>query len=212
MFFSWCPESASTPCSIISPGLKSQRPQFPLALAAPPPGFTLMSASSSSSSSSLSWRYLTLPQAAAGFSVLLKKQPAGTRSYFDTFFFFVLQFWMSAVSTTMPIPSGAFMPVFILGKRILSCERSISRWASVQFVLTCVPSYLLSPRPIRSCFRSTRRGDHGHSVPERNSVWWDSLPHPAGRLRRHRLVCLCPSVTCTDTQIHITPRSIWLCF
>ncbi|CDQ67163.1 unnamed protein product [Oncorhynchus mykiss] len=25
------------------------------------------------------------------------------------------QFWMSAVSTTMPIPSGAFMPVFILG-------------------------------------------------------------------------------------------------
>lgn len=31
---------------------------------------------------------------------------------------FVWQFWMSAVSTTMPIPSGAFMPVFILGKRI----------------------------------------------------------------------------------------------
>lgn len=25
---------------------------------------------------------------------------------------------MSAVSTTMPIPSGAFMPVFILGERI----------------------------------------------------------------------------------------------
>ncbi|XP_041961829.1 chloride channel protein 1 [Alosa sapidissima] len=29
--------------------------------------------------------------------------------------FFVMKFWMSAVSTTMPIPSGAFMPVFILG-------------------------------------------------------------------------------------------------
>uniref|UniRef100_A0A8C9SY71 Chloride voltage-gated channel 1 n=1 Tax=Scleropages formosus TaxID=113540 RepID=A0A8C9SY71_SCLFO len=27
----------------------------------------------------------------------------------------MFQFWMSAVSTTMPIPSGAFMPVFILG-------------------------------------------------------------------------------------------------
>lgn len=40
-----------------------------------------------------------------------------SRSYFDPVF--VLQFWMSAVSTTMPIPSGAFMPVFILGKRIL---------------------------------------------------------------------------------------------
>ncbi|KAI1885810.1 hypothetical protein AGOR_G00207620 [Albula goreensis] len=29
--------------------------------------------------------------------------------------FFVMKFWMSAISTTMPIPSGAFMPVFILG-------------------------------------------------------------------------------------------------
>ncbi|KAM3614091.1 uncharacterized protein V6R79_010069 [Siganus canaliculatus] len=29
--------------------------------------------------------------------------------------FCVMKFWMSAVSTTMPIPSGAFMPVFILG-------------------------------------------------------------------------------------------------
>ncbi|XP_029359810.1 chloride channel protein 1 [Echeneis naucrates] len=28
--------------------------------------------------------------------------------------FFIMKFWMSAVSTTMPIPSGAFMPVFIL--------------------------------------------------------------------------------------------------
>lgn len=41
----------------------------------------------------------------------------GSQSYLDPVF--VLQFWMSAVSTTMPIPSGAFMPVFILGKRIL---------------------------------------------------------------------------------------------
>uniref|UniRef100_A0A3Q3GQY9 Chloride channel, voltage-sensitive 1a n=1 Tax=Kryptolebias marmoratus TaxID=37003 RepID=A0A3Q3GQY9_KRYMA len=30
------------------------------------------------------------------------------------FFLMKLQFWMSAVATTMPIPSGAFMPVFIL--------------------------------------------------------------------------------------------------
>ncbi|KAK7899279.1 hypothetical protein WMY93_020132 [Mugilogobius chulae] len=29
--------------------------------------------------------------------------------------FFIMKFWMSAVATTMPIPSGAFMPVFILG-------------------------------------------------------------------------------------------------
>ncbi|XP_023659535.2 chloride channel protein 1-like [Paramormyrops kingsleyae] len=29
--------------------------------------------------------------------------------------FFIMKFWMSAVSTTMPIPSGAFIPVFILG-------------------------------------------------------------------------------------------------
>uniref|UniRef100_A0A8C2G9M3 Chloride channel, voltage-sensitive 1a n=1 Tax=Cyprinus carpio TaxID=7962 RepID=A0A8C2G9M3_CYPCA len=29
--------------------------------------------------------------------------------------FLIMKFWMSAVSTTMPIPSGAFMPVFVLG-------------------------------------------------------------------------------------------------
>ncbi|XP_008279371.1 chloride channel protein 1 [Stegastes partitus] len=29
--------------------------------------------------------------------------------------FLLMKFWMSAVATTMPIPSGAFMPVFILG-------------------------------------------------------------------------------------------------
>ncbi|XP_028281660.1 chloride channel protein 1-like [Parambassis ranga] len=29
--------------------------------------------------------------------------------------FFLMKFWMSAVATTMPVPSGAFMPVFILG-------------------------------------------------------------------------------------------------
>lgn len=32
----------------------------------------------------------------------------------------VLQFWMSAVATTMPIPSGAFMPVFILGEQVIN--------------------------------------------------------------------------------------------
>ncbi|XP_061823849.1 chloride channel protein 1-like [Nerophis lumbriciformis] len=29
--------------------------------------------------------------------------------------FFLMKFWMSAVATAMPVPSGAFMPVFILG-------------------------------------------------------------------------------------------------
>ncbi|XP_078510334.1 chloride channel protein 1 [Lissotriton helveticus] len=29
--------------------------------------------------------------------------------------FFVMKFWMSVIATTMPIPCGAFMPVFILG-------------------------------------------------------------------------------------------------
>uniref|UniRef100_A0A668AND4 Chloride channel, voltage-sensitive 1a n=1 Tax=Myripristis murdjan TaxID=586833 RepID=A0A668AND4_9TELE len=32
--------------------------------------------------------------------------------------FFLMKFWMSAVATTMPIPSGAFMPVFILDQRV----------------------------------------------------------------------------------------------
>lgn len=26
------------------------------------------------------------------------------------------QFWMSAVATTMPVPCGAFMPVFLIGE------------------------------------------------------------------------------------------------
>uniref|UniRef100_A0A4W4EYP9 Chloride channel protein n=1 Tax=Electrophorus electricus TaxID=8005 RepID=A0A4W4EYP9_ELEEL len=29
--------------------------------------------------------------------------------------FLIMRFWMSAISTTMPVPSGAFMPVFVLG-------------------------------------------------------------------------------------------------
>ncbi|XP_063055965.1 chloride channel protein 1 [Engraulis encrasicolus] len=32
--------------------------------------------------------------------------------------FLFMKFWMSAVATTMPIPSGAFMPVFILGAAV----------------------------------------------------------------------------------------------
>ncbi|XP_027697085.1 chloride channel protein 1 [Vombatus ursinus] len=31
------------------------------------------------------------------------------------FFFFIMKFWMSIVATTMPIPCGGFMPVFVLG-------------------------------------------------------------------------------------------------
>uniref|UniRef100_A0A2K6K5P5 Chloride voltage-gated channel 1 n=1 Tax=Rhinopithecus bieti TaxID=61621 RepID=A0A2K6K5P5_RHIBE len=31
------------------------------------------------------------------------------------FLFFVMKFWMSIVATTMPIPCGGFMPVFVLG-------------------------------------------------------------------------------------------------
>lgn len=28
----------------------------------------------------------------------------------------MFQFWMSAVATTLPVPCGAFMPVFLIGK------------------------------------------------------------------------------------------------
>uniref|UniRef100_A0A8C4S555 Chloride channel protein n=1 Tax=Erpetoichthys calabaricus TaxID=27687 RepID=A0A8C4S555_ERPCA len=34
--------------------------------------------------------------------------------------FFVMKFWMSAVATTMPIPCGAFMPVFILEPELIA--------------------------------------------------------------------------------------------
>ncbi|KAL2084103.1 hypothetical protein ACEWY4_019621 [Coilia grayii] len=40
--------------------------------------------------------------------------------YLILLLFFVMKFWMSAVATTMPIPSGAFMPVFILGAAALT--------------------------------------------------------------------------------------------
>ncbi|XP_048882515.1 chloride channel protein 1 isoform X1 [Brienomyrus brachyistius] len=35
--------------------------------------------------------------------------------FFIIILFIVMKFWMSAVATTMPIPSGSFMPVFVLG-------------------------------------------------------------------------------------------------
>lgn len=28
------------------------------------------------------------------------------------------QFWMSALATTIPVPCGAFMPVFVIGKTL----------------------------------------------------------------------------------------------
>uniref|UniRef100_A0A672T8H7 Chloride voltage-gated channel 1 n=1 Tax=Sinocyclocheilus grahami TaxID=75366 RepID=A0A672T8H7_SINGR len=48
---------------------------------------------------------------------------------------FISQFWMSAVSTTMPIPSGAFMPVFVLGRSpvlILICLRIPLTYSGIQ--------------------------------------------------------------------------------
>uniref|UniRef100_A0A7N8WXL9 Chloride channel protein 2 n=1 Tax=Mastacembelus armatus TaxID=205130 RepID=A0A7N8WXL9_9TELE len=35
--------------------------------------------------------------------------------------FIVMKFWMSALATTMPVPCGAFMPVFVIGKKKNSC-------------------------------------------------------------------------------------------
>lgn len=33
----------------------------------------------------------------------------------------LFQFWMSAVATTMPVPCGAFMPVFLIGEQSSLC-------------------------------------------------------------------------------------------
>lgn len=32
-----------------------------------------------------------------------------------------LQFWMSALATTIPVPCGAFMPVFVIGESAAAC-------------------------------------------------------------------------------------------
>uniref|UniRef100_A0A8C7DI06 Chloride voltage-gated channel 1 n=1 Tax=Oncorhynchus kisutch TaxID=8019 RepID=A0A8C7DI06_ONCKI len=58
---------------------------------------------------------LTFPP---GFGQFMAGEPGCTPTvsvFLILLLFFVMKFWMSAVSTTMPIPSGAFMPVFILG-------------------------------------------------------------------------------------------------
>uniref|UniRef100_A0A671Y8K3 Chloride channel 2c n=1 Tax=Sparus aurata TaxID=8175 RepID=A0A671Y8K3_SPAAU len=34
--------------------------------------------------------------------------------------FIVMKFWMSALATTIPVPCGAFMPVFVIGKNLLT--------------------------------------------------------------------------------------------
>ncbi|XP_008429696.1 chloride channel protein 1 isoform X3 [Poecilia reticulata] len=61
------------------------------------------------------WTKISDPAAAPG----LGRSAAWLHPHVSVFLilllFFVMKFWMSAVSTTMPIPSGAFMPVFILG-------------------------------------------------------------------------------------------------
>ncbi|XP_007550159.1 chloride channel protein 1 isoform X2 [Poecilia latipinna] len=61
------------------------------------------------------WTKISDPVAAPG----LGRSAAWLHPHVSVFLilllFFVMKFWMSAVSTTMPIPSGAFMPVFILG-------------------------------------------------------------------------------------------------
>uniref|UniRef100_A0A3B3YSQ0 Chloride channel protein n=1 Tax=Poecilia mexicana TaxID=48701 RepID=A0A3B3YSQ0_9TELE len=61
------------------------------------------------------WTKISDPAAAPG----LGRSAAWLHPHVSVFLilllFFIMKFWMSAVSTTMPIPSGAFMPVFILG-------------------------------------------------------------------------------------------------
>uniref|UniRef100_A0A8C7UMF7 Chloride voltage-gated channel 2 n=1 Tax=Oncorhynchus mykiss TaxID=8022 RepID=A0A8C7UMF7_ONCMY len=41
--------------------------------------------------------------------------------------FIVMKFWMSALATTIPVPCGAFMPVFVIGKRsVCVCAAALS--------------------------------------------------------------------------------------
>uniref|UniRef100_A0AAQ5X3I1 4Fe-4S ferredoxin-type domain-containing protein n=1 Tax=Amphiprion ocellaris TaxID=80972 RepID=A0AAQ5X3I1_AMPOC len=41
--------------------------------------------------------------------------------------FIVMKFWMSALATTIPVPCGAFMPVFVIGKKqMATCAAALS--------------------------------------------------------------------------------------
>lgn len=79
----------------------------------------------------------------------------------------------------------------------------------VQYLLLSFSSICLYQRALslssRSCFRSPRGGDHGHSIPKWNPVWWDSLPHPARRLRCHWSVFY--SYSCT--QVPVALKTYW---
>ncbi|KAK1795162.1 hypothetical protein P4O66_010343, partial [Electrophorus voltai] len=59
------------------------------------------------------WTKITTPPPGLGRSTVWLHPQVNV--FIVLIIFFIMKFWMSAVSTTMPIPSGAFMPVFVLG-------------------------------------------------------------------------------------------------
>lgn len=56
---------------------------------------------------------------------------------------FRLQFWMSALATTIPVPCGAFMPVFVIGESSVACFPTF--WLPPGHALTAWEWVLVQP-------------------------------------------------------------------
>lgn len=75
------------------------------------------------------------------------------------------QFWMSALATTIPVPCGAFMPVFVIGESPGAPSVGVPQhiWGQERGQVPTAPSspFLLG----RGSFRAAGGGEHGSLVP-----------------------------------------------
>lgn len=93
------------------------------------------------------------------------------------------QFWMSAVATTMPVPCGAFMPVFLIGES--------SRLFLPLATVTAPKNSFLSLCVIdRGSIWQTCWRDHGDHVSRWNTCWRQRVSHSSRWLCCRRWVAL----------------------
>lgn len=91
----------------------------------------------------------------------------------------LFQFWMSAVATTMPVPCGAFMPVFLIGESNFLCFLNVS----LQMWNNSVNNLVLFFVTIRRRVWQTCRRNHGSHVSWWHTCWWQLVPHSSRWLR-----------------------------
>lgn len=114
-----------------------------------------------------------------------------------------MQFWMSALATTIPVPCGAFMPVFVIGESLYPMAEggSCLPWVSpgAPFLISteaeerargwvgCQETPCAHSQPLsvdRGSFWAPGGGKYGSLVPRWHPHQQQHLPHRAGGLRR----------------------------